>query len=290
MLRRRTAFTLAELLIAVIVAGLVAGAAVRALIHQQRFFAADARTGAARAAVREGAEILAGELRALSPADGDIYSAAPDHVDVRLAIGTSVLCTIEAGRDEAVLPPTRAASELGLTSWVAEPLDGDTLLVLDEGTPLPGDERWERHVLTGNLAPGASCPVASGFTRSAPEAAAGWRLRIAPPLGAGVRPGAPVRFARRARFELYRAPDGRWFLGFFDCLTSRAPPCSVVQPVSGPYDAAGIRFAYLDSLGAPALPAGVARIDIELRASAVGSSPAAARWRDSARTSVAVRN
>ena len=288
MLNRREAFTLAELLVAVIVAALVAGAAVRALIQQQRFFAADARTGAARAAVREGAEILAGELRALSPADGDIYAAAPDHVDVRLTIGTSVLCAIAAGRDEAVLPPLRAASELGLTAWVAEPQDGDTVLVLDAGSPAFGDERWSRHSLSSGLARGAICPVASGLTRTPGETTAGWRMRFTPPLAPTVQPGAPVRFARRARFELYRASDGRWFLGFFDCLASRSIPCSVVQPVSGPYEAAGVRFTYLDSLGAPAPPARVAQILIELWASAIGAS--GARWRDSARTSVAVRN
>jgi len=290
MLMRRRAFTLAELLIAIVVAALVAGAAVRSLLHQQRFFAADARTGAARAAVREGGEILAGELRALSPADGDVYEAAPDHVDLRLTIGTSLLCAIAPGRDDASLPPTRAASALGLTSWVAEPLSGDTVLVFDAGTPALGDERWSRHVLTSDLARNADCPEASGFTQSAPEAAAGWRIHISPPLAASVLPGAPVRFVRRARFELYRAGDGRWFLGFFDCLGSRAMVCAGVQPVTGPYDAAGVHLEYLDSLGAPAPPTAIARIVIDLHASAVGWSPSSPPWHDSARTSVAVRN
>lgn len=290
MLNRRPAFTLIEMLIALAVASIVAGAAVRALLSQQRHYAADARLGAARAAVRDGAEILTGELRGLTPADGDIYAAAPDRVEVRLSVGTSVLCAIAPGRGEAVLPPTHAASELGLSAWVAEPLAGDTVLVLDPGSPAAGGGQWSRHVLSSDLARGGSCPVTSGFTRTSAEAAAGWRMHLTPPLASTVQPGAPLRFARRARFELYRAADGRWFLGFADCLATRAIPCSVVQPVSGPYDGAGIHFAYLDSHGAPASTERVARIVIELRASAIGTAGPSVPWRDSARTVVAVRN
>lgn len=290
MLTGRRGFTLAELVVAIVIAGVLAAAVMDVVIRQQRFFAADARAAAMRAAVRQAADILSNELRPLTPRDGDLYAAAADHVDFRMLLGASVLCTIAAGRDGAVLPPTRAASALGLTAWVAAPVRGDTLLVLDAGARDPGDERWTRHVLTADPATHAPCPPATGFTGSAAEGAAGWELHLWPLLAATVRPGAAVRFVRRARFELYRASDTRWYLGFADCLASRAVPCAVVQPVSGPYDAGGIRFTYLDSLGAAAAEADVARIVIDIVASAAGAAPGVARSRDSLRATVAVRN
>ncbi len=290
MLTAPRGFSLAELLVAVVLACAIGAAVMDSAVRQQRFFAADARAAVAHAAVRQAVDVLSADLRALTPADGDLYVTAPDHVDFRMLLGASVLCTIAASRDAAVLPPLRTASALGLTSWVAAPAAGDTLLVLDAGGPGAADDRWARHVLAADPAPGGVCPVSSGFTASAAEAAAGWNVRFSPPLAATVMPGAAVRFVRRARFELYRAADAKWYLGFSDCLATRTTPCAVVQPVSGPYDASGIGFSYLDSLGAAAAPPAVAGIMVSVRASAAGAAPAGARSRDSARAVIAPRN
>jgi type II secretory pathway pseudopilin PulG len=284
-------FSLAELLVGVVLACALGAAVMDFAIRQQRFFAADARAAVVRAAVRQAVDILTADLRALTPRDGDLYAAAPDHVEFRLMLGASVLCTVNAARDAAVLPPLRPPSVLGLTSWVAAPARGDTLLVLDARGPGAADDQWSRHVLTADPSSGATCPVASGFTAGAAEAAAGWRIALWPPLPATVVAGAAVRFVRRARFELYRAADSRWYLGFYDCLSTRATPCAVVQPVSGPYDPLGIRFTYLDSLGAVALAAAdVAAIIVSVHASAAGAAPGGAPLRDSARAAIAVRN
>jgi prepilin-type N-terminal cleavage/methylation domain-containing protein len=283
-------FSLVELLVAVVLACAIGAAVMDSAVRQQRFFAADARAAVAHAAVRQAVDVLSADLRALSPADGDLYATAPDHVEFRMLIGASVVCTIAASRDAAVLPPLRDASALGLTSWVASPNDGDTVLVFDPAGPGPADDHWDRHVLIADPASGAACPETSGFTASPAEAAEGWSIRFSPPLAPAVDPGAAVRFVRRARFELYRAADAKWYLGFFDCLSTRATPCSIVQPVSGPYDAAGIRFTYIDSLGAAAPPAAVASIIVNVNSSAFGASPAGAAVRDSASASIALRN
>jgi prepilin-type N-terminal cleavage/methylation domain-containing protein len=278
----RRAFSLAELLVAIVLTGVIAATAMDVLARHLRFYAGEARRAAARAAVRQGGELLATELRALSPLDGDLYDAGPDHVDFRMLLGSSVLCVIAPARDAVVLPPLHADSKIGLTAWVAAPVRGDTALVLGD------DERWARHVLLDDPRAGARCPAATGFTQSAAEEAAGWSVRFAPPLGAEVRAGAPVRFVRRARFELYRASDARWYLGFLDCLATRATPCSVVQPVSGPYDPGGLRFVYLDSSGS-AGAGDAARIVIDLAASAAAERPGVPAYRDSLRLTVAPR-
>ena len=291
MLTARRGFSLTELVVAVVIACAIGAAVLDSGLRQQRFFAAAARFDAARTSVRQAADILSADLRPLSPRDGDLYVLAPDFVEFRLLLGASVLCTIAAARDAAVLPPLRAASALGLTSWVSSPVAGDTVLVFDEGGSGAADDRWTRHVLTADPSAGANCPTASGFTSSAAEAAAGWQIQIRPPLAASVAPGAPLRFVRRARYELYRAADAKWYLGFVDCLSTRMTPCAVVQPVSGPYDAAGIRFGYLDSLGALTMaPPDVALITIDIRASAPAADPASPPRRDSASAVVALRD
>jgi len=124
------------------------------------------------------------------------------------------------------------------------------------------------------------CPTTSGFTRSTAEAAAARSLRLSPPLAPEVALGAALHFVRRARYQLYKASDGRWYLGYLDCLSSRATPCATIQPVNGPFAPNGVRFVFSDSTGVAASdPARVARIDVLARAltdrsTDAGSSPA----------------
>ncbi len=111
-------FSLVELLVAVVLACAIGAAVMDSAVRQQRFYAADARAAIAHAAVRQAVDVLSADLRALSAADGDLYATAPDHVEFRMLIGASVLCTIAASRDAAVLPPLRRrvgarAHELG---------------------------------------------------------------------------------------------------------------------------------------------------------------------------------
>jgi hypothetical protein len=92
---------------------------------------------------------------------------------------------------------------------------------------------------------------------------------------------------RRARYELYRASDSRWYLGYLDCLSSRATPCNVVQPVAGPFAPGGIRLAYLDRGGAPTgNPSRVARIDVV----AIAERRSSPTVLDSLATTIALRN
>jgi hypothetical protein len=81
------------------------------------------------------------------------------------------------------------------------------------------------------------------------------------------------------RYALYRSSDGLWYLGFSDCRPIvRSPPCTALQPVSGPYEpfapdgarrASGLTFTYRDRGGsATDDPARVATIEISFRARA----------------------
>src|SRR6202022_2394268 len=79
-------------------------------------------------------------------------------------------------------------------------------------------------------------PASRFSQRSELDAGAkGFVVTLTAPLGSDVKPGAAVRFVRRARYSLYRASDGDWYLGYRRCNAIGPPGCGVVQPVSGPY-------------------------------------------------------
>jgi hypothetical protein len=117
--------------------------------------------------------------------------------------------------------------------------------------------------------------------------------------------GAAVRFFKRVRYNLYRASDNKWYLGYRDCLASRTPQCSTVQPIGGPYQAyaqsttrtSGIQFAYFDSLGAVTTNRQqVARIEAAIRGQSTeavqlgGMNSEWKTFRDSLTLQIALRN
>jgi prepilin-type N-terminal cleavage/methylation domain-containing protein len=295
-LRRRFAFTLVELVVVVALLGTLMSAVMGVVLRQQRFYGMASEAIAAHDNLRQGLDVLESELRGLTPSDGDIYAMTASSIEFRGPAGASVVCTIDASRAQLVIPPSTVASHQPLSTWIAAPVRGDSVLIYDSGADAgPDDDTWIARALAADPAPGADCPTSTGLTATATEAARALTLRLDAPLDSTVSPGAALRFFRRARYELYRAGDGLWYLGYSDCLTARTPACSIVQPVSGPYAAGGVHFDFLDTLAATtADPGRVARIDVLTRV--VGpravhdARGAVTRFRDSLATRIAVRN
>jgi hypothetical protein len=281
----RKGASLIELVVVIVLLAAVGSATMGVVIHQERFYRAQADAIDARATVRDAASVLQSELRALTASDGDLYSIGPGTIEFRATLAQSAVCTIAPSRREVTIPPEHLASGAPLTWIGTQPESGDTLLVLASDSTL-GD-RWERHVLTGAPSRAGTCPTSSGLTVTAADAGGALTLTMSPALDSAIAPGALVRIVRRARYELYRASDSRWYLGYLDCLASRATPCNVVQPVSGPFAPSGIQLAFLDASGAPTTnPRLVARIDL-LAIAERRSSPATL---DSLATTIALRN
>jgi hypothetical protein len=281
----RAGASLMELIVVIVLLATIGSATMGVVIHQERFYRAQSDAIDSRATVRDAATLLQSELRALTPADGDLYAIAPGAVEYRTTLAQSAICTIAPSRRQITIPPEHLASGAPLTWLGTQPEAGDTLLVLATDSTL-GDG-WDRHVLTAAPSSAGACPMASGLTTSAAEASAALTLSLSPHLDSAVTPGALVRIVRRARYEIYRASDSRWYLGYLDCLSSRATPCNVVQPVSGPFAPSGVHLAYLDRNGALTTdPWRVARIDV-LAIAARRTSPATL---DSLATTIALRN
>lgn len=281
----RRGTSLIELTVVIVLLAVIGTATLGVVVHQERFYREQASAIDSRATVRDAAALLQSELRSLSPADGDLYAIGAGSVDFRATLAQSVVCTIAASRTRITIPPEQLVAGAPLTWFGTQPESGDTLLVFVSDSTL-GD-RWDRHVLTAPPARSGSCPTSSGFTTTSSEASAALTLSLNPPVDSLVEAGALVRVVRRARYELYRASDSHWYLGYLDCLSSRATPCNVVQPVAGPFAPGGIQLAYVDRAGAvTSNPARVARIDA-LAIAERRSSPAV---HDSLATTIALRN
>jgi hypothetical protein len=281
----RLGASLMELVVVIVLLATIGSVTMGVVIHQERFYRAQADAIDSRATVRDAASLLQSELRPLTPLDGDLYAIGAGAVEFRATLAQSAICTIAPSRRQITIPPEHLVSGAPLTWLGTKPEVGDTLLVLATDSTL-GD-RWNRHVLTAALSSAGTCPMATGLTTTAAEASAALTLSLSPQLDSSIAPGALVRIVRRARYEVYRASDSRWYLGYLDCLSSRATPCNVVQPVSGPFAPSGVHLSYLDRNGTPTTdPWRVARIDV-LAVAARRTSPATL---DSLAATIALRN
>ncbi|GAC1692967.1 MAG: hypothetical protein NVS9B3_11280 [Gemmatimonadaceae bacterium] len=302
----RRAFTLAEIVVAMVLLGVVGGVVVAVLGQQQRFYRTTAALVENRTQLREAGQILATDLRGTSSAGGDIRAMTAHALDVVANMGSAVVCDIATTtRDVVDVPPLTLATGNTLTAWLVRPKEGDLAFVYDAGRGREtGRDQWQVVSLDSIRAgTGASwCPAASRFTSDADRTVPRYRLFLHAPLSSTTTAGAPIRFGRAIRYRFYQVRGG-WYLGFDDCQGGRFTACSGIQPVAGPYAAGGgggggggLGFHYYDDLGAPTGdPRKVARIDVLLRTETrsvqerfgIGGE---ARVRDSLTVTIAVRN
>jgi prepilin-type N-terminal cleavage/methylation domain-containing protein len=279
----RCGFTLIELLIGLTLTSIVGGAVAAAVAVQWRSHDGLGESEGARQALRDGANVLLAELRAASPAGGDLVAVSDTALELQSAIGASVLCSLSVARDRIIVPPRQPAVGSSLTWWRDAPAPGDSVDILDGRGSAPDSLTRHEVVSIG----GGQCALASGFVRSAADAAASIELRVSPALPPSIARGAPVRFLRAARYTLYRSSaDGRWYLGIRERLGG---VWSIVQPVAGPFAPAaasgrgGMAVVARDGAGAaiPTAPYHGARsLEISLRSR--GTRPARALGRATA--------
>ena len=293
--RSRRGASIIELMIALTIFGLVMAGVTSAITEQTRFQAGAARVVGSQRSLRHIGDLLPGELRALGTGAGDIYFMNTSSIDLRVTTGSSVVCAVAAGGMSVTIPPVQLASGLVLTSWRDVPLAGDSVFIFDEGaTTARNDDTWRAYRLTVVPFVGGGCPMASGFTKSAAEAAAGLTVSVTPAIPATTVSGAPIRFYRPARYALVTGTDGRWYLGYTECIGACGTLDIVAGPVRSP-SGRGVGFTFRDSLGAvTAVPANVAFVELELH---TDGAPVGERSRmrsgalaDSLRVSVAIRN
>lgn len=268
MLIRRPGFTLPELVIALTCASLVFAAIASIALRQQRLFAELADNAATTAHLREVIATAPIDLRAVSPAAGDVRDARDTSLEVRATIASAVVCDT-AGRSLA-LAPTRSSTET-FTEYSAPIAQSDTAWLLDPRDTL---ERWiPRRITSVSSTTMASCAAGGPAIGTGPFTSV---LLVLDTLAPG-RAGTVLRVTRPVRYSLYRSSDGSWQFGARDWNTSGFR-LNAIQPVAGPLSppsARGLVFSYVDSSGgtvaSPAdSSAGLALIRIMARAQASG--------------------
>lgn len=236
-MRLRPGHLLAEALIALTLAGVLAAASALALTGARRSLHASERRDRAERAERDAVAILREAVSA-----GDAVMVRGDTaVDLDVLLGVSVVCGVEPRA--LLLPPSVGAG--ALTALPQEPGRDDLVAVrLDDD-----EESWWYGVVDSLQVRSIRgvCDAASGWQPGG-TAAPIMRLVLLDSVPAEVRVGSSVRLARRGRFTLYHAGSGEWMMGWRRCHPW-LEVCGVVQPVAGPLrtpSAGGLRFRALE--------------------------------------------
>lgn len=265
----RRGVMLLELMLALVSGAIVIAAAVGVLVRAERFHAGVEERTRMRSQLRAGGDIVAASARYIAARGMPIALATDTAVELSTTIGAATTCAPAAAGHVALVPDS-LASGAALTTMATAPDSADDVLVWREATSIQPSAGWDRArilaVVTRSV--GAVCPIGSLVsTADVGARAQALELTVAPAIDAGA--GAPVRLVRRARFSVYRASDGLWYLGYRRCPGGA---CGAVQPVSGPYAASGaapMTLRYFDLTGAIATPVYGARLSAITRIDAV---------------------
>ena len=217
-------FTLAEVLVAMTLTGIVVAGTLRALTAQKKFYARQARILNARHAMRASLTILTSEFREASATGGDLYFIASDSIGLRSAVGFGVACAINVGAGVLSMTHVSGHFRLGI---------GDSVLVYIENGPRDDDDEWRALPVSSISTTGPSCASLNP---------AELHVTVTGDVS-GAMVGAPVRLFRPyayALFEVY----GRYWLGRRN-LAEGTDYVPVAGPLAPPADN-GIIITYYD--------------------------------------------
>jgi prepilin-type N-terminal cleavage/methylation domain-containing protein len=278
---RRQGFSLVEMLVAIVIFGLVAASLNKVFAAQQRLAVTQVEQASLQSNVRSGSTIIASELWELaSDAAGgsDIIAFDGGGLTYRAMRALGLACQVSRTETRIRTSPLYQYRDIvpgqdGLLLWV-------------EGDPdISSDDRWLQLSITA-VAGGSNCGGAPAIALTTSPIDT-----LTTPLSYVVT-DAPIRTYET--MELRTVMQGaQYWLG----ARSVSGGETTVTPVAGPVLATGVRFAYLDSLGAVTTVAGQIR---SIRISLYGESERAVRTvgsptglrpiQDSLITTVTLRN
>jgi prepilin-type N-terminal cleavage/methylation domain-containing protein len=253
----RRAFTLAELVVALTLGGVAFTAFALVVAQQERAHARLAQRIRARSQAIEGAAPLVTDLRAIVPAAGDIApgSARDSAIDLRAVVATLAVCELSERTIVTTATSLLSAPKPADTAWAYVEVDSTHIWIALAVTNVAAAAAADSAACqTGAAAVGAGTPERRRHR---------YAIELAQPPPVSVNAGTPLRFTRRTRYSLYRAPDGGWYLGRRE-LSATLGRFETTQPVSGPYRAyapvpagsSGLELRYFDKTGSE-LPSGM---------------------------------
>ena len=276
-------FTLIELMIAIVLAGIVLGSIYSTLQNNQRFYRSESQVLDVQQGVRAVAQLLPSELREVDAVAGDILAMGTDSIRIRALRNTYFVCAPPSVASGKII--VRNSQVFGYRS--VDPTR-DRVLVFREGNPnIMADDQWvDLTILNANTS--GSCTDGSGSGTN-------MNLSGSVSLLDSVTVGSPVRTYEELTYRLYVDSAGVGWLGVENYVSGSWTP---VAAVAGPLNSAGgIALTYYDSTGAvTATATNVAQIQLLVRGmSAVpiqiqGRRANLQKYQDSMTVRVALRN
>lgn len=234
----RRAFTLVEMMVAVILFGVLSMSLQRLMVGNQRAYVQQSQRLALNASIRAGTSILPGEMRELNagdPAGSDIITMTDSSFVYKAMRGLYVLCDDVPASGQLT---AYQGLELGLRP---ADTDLDSILVFADFDPKTrADDLWLHGDVTNVSRGGAPCPDGSPAIRIGTSGMAAAAL-------AGVTRGAPVRTFEVFEVSLYQDAEGYWLGG--QRYNKSASVWSGMEPLLGPLAGGGLRLAYYDAAG-----------------------------------------
>jgi hypothetical protein len=235
---KRAGTSLAELLAALALGGIVLTVAASSMLRQQggaRWI--EGLTGA-ELQLRPVMRLLADELSDLDASAGDVAPGQASDTSLQLRAVVAASLTCDSASTVTLLPDATTTPALG--SSIRTPSVGDSLW-LYRGAAYG----WGARAVVDVARVTSACAVPT----SAPSPT--FQLLLDAPADAPA--GTPVRITRWERWVLYRASDGRWYAGIRD-FSPATFRFLAAQPIAGPFlraARAGARtgFRYFDAAG-----------------------------------------
>jgi prepilin-type N-terminal cleavage/methylation domain-containing protein len=265
--REEQGYTLVEIMLALVIMLVVAGALHNLLLSTQRLSRKQASQAELQANMRAGSIAVANELRELGTTPGgtgaqnDILRIAPAAVTYRAMRGMGFLCQTPTATELRI-------ARQGFTGHRDPQPRRDTAYVFVA-------REWLPLAVTG-VSTGSACPgtQGGGISLAIPNTPAVTELET----------GTPVRITELMELRLYRS-EGKSWLGARS--VSAGEP---IQPVIGPLaDGNGFSLEYLNGAGAPTTDlTDIHSIRITLRATVEG--PAMGSLEEQLSTAVTLRN
>jgi prepilin-type N-terminal cleavage/methylation domain-containing protein len=256
--RARAGLSLVELLVALSLGGIVLGVAAGSMLRQQRAVRWVEGLSGAELQLRPVLQLLAEELSQLDASGGDLApgQASDSSLQLRAVVAASLSCDSASA---LTLLPERATAP-ALAGSTRPPDVGDSVW-LYRGASLG----WRARAVTAVSRTTSACAV--------PTSPAGPTYRLLLDAPPDVAAGTPVRVTRWERWVVYRAGDGKWYVGIRDYSPSTARFLAT-QPVAGPFlraarSGARTGFRYFDASGTSVDPDGtnearIARVRISV--------------------------
>ena len=236
-LRARAGFSLAELLVATVLVGIVGGALTRLVVDQMRFFDKVQIDRGARAAARGSMNVMLSELRMVQDSGG-VTAIGGDNksITVRVPYRFGMFCATVGGASlVSMLPADSAALTLsafkgyGYRVRASGTNPGGRYVIQEGGTAVTSGSPSK---CTGTAAGEA------GIATMSVNGRAGQIMDVTPAIPAGTGPGIPVMFYQKVTYSFTNSSLYPGKIGLFRTVNDGTP-----EELMAPFSA-DARFRY----------------------------------------------